>query len=174
MIQAPSAPIASVSLSEVDVSKVKLGQKATLTLDSISGKTFTGKVVNVNQVGSVTSGVTNYPALIQFDTTSTEILPNMAVSANIIIATKTDALVVPSTAIKNQDNQDTVQVVKNDRVQVVTVQIGVSSDTQTEIVSGLAEGDEVVVGTSTSGTSGNSAFSGTGSGMFGMGGGPRD
>lgn len=174
VIQTPSAPIASVSLSEVDVSKVKLGQKATLTLDSISGKTFTGKVVNVDQVGSVTSGVTNYPALIQFDTTSTEILPNMAVSASVITATKTDALVVPSTAVKNQNDQDTVQVLKNKRVQVVTVQTGVSSDTQTEIVSGLSEGDEVVVGTSTNGTSGNSAFSSTGRGMFGMGGGPRD
>jgi multidrug efflux pump subunit AcrA (membrane-fusion protein) len=61
---------------------------------------------------------------------------------------------------------------KSGRVQVVTVQVGVSSDTQTEIVSGLSEGDEVVVSTSTGGTSGNSAFSSSGRGMFGMGG-PR-
>ncbi|KKU29278.1 MAG: Efflux transporter, RND family, MFP subunit [Candidatus Amesbacteria bacterium GW2011_GWA1_47_20] len=140
-------PITSFNVSEVDVNRVTPGQKATVTLDSISGKTFTGKVATVDKIGTVTSGVTNYPVIISLDTTAPEILPNMAATANIIIEAKNDALLVPSEAVDDQQ----VRVLKDGRMKNVTVETGLSSDTQTEIVAGLSEGDEVITGTVTNG-----------------------
>jgi len=145
-------PLASFNVSEVDIPKVKKGLKATITLDSIPDKTFTGEVVSVNRIGIVSNNVTNYPVIVQFDTTSKEILPNMAANANIIIETKTDVLLVPTTAIQSQAGQSFVRVLKNGLEQQVTVEVGLTSDTQAEIISGLSEGEEVITGTLTSQT----------------------
>jgi macrolide-specific efflux system membrane fusion protein len=153
-------PLATFNVSEVDVSRVKQGQKATITLDSISGKTFTGKVLTVDKIGTVVSGVTNYAVTIAFDTTDPQILPNMAATANIIITAKSDVLLIPSDAIQVQtDGTSTVDVLKNGQPQTVTVETGLTSDTQTEITSGLNAGDEVITGT----TTGNSTQAGSNS-----------
>jgi multidrug efflux pump subunit AcrA (membrane-fusion protein) len=139
-------PLVTMNVSEIDISKVKIGQKATITFDSLSGKTYTGKVVSVDKVGTVTSGVTSYPVTIKLDTDSSEILPNMSSSADIIIATKDSVLMVPSAAVQTQNGQDVVRVLKGSQVQNINVVIGLISDTQTEIVSGLSEGQTVITG----------------------------
>lgn len=170
-IEKEGMPIVSVSLSEIDVSKVEIDQKATITLDSISDKTFTGKVVGVDRIGQTTSGVTQYPAIIQLDSSSAEILPNMTVTANVVIDRKDNALLVPSSAVQTQEGQSFVRVLKNNQPQSVPVETGLVSDTQTEIVSGLAEGDLVVTGTisSTGSQQGNSSPFGSMGGMMRMG-----
>ncbi len=140
-------PIVSVNLTQIDVPTVHIGDKVTLTFDALSDKTFTGKLVSIDTSGSVSSGVTTYPALIMLDTKSSEIYPNMSATANIITQTKTDALVVPNAAVQTQDGQATVRVMKNGVEQSVNVTTGISSDTQTEITSGLSEGDTVITGT---------------------------
>lgn len=145
-IKTEGMPIVSVNLSEIDVSKVELGQKATITLDSIADKTFTGKVIGVDRIGQTTSGVTQYPSIIQLDSTSVQILPNMTVTANIVIDRKDNVLLIPSGAVQSQNNQSYVNLQKNGQPQFVPVETGLTSDTQTEIVSGLNEGDLVVTG----------------------------
>lgn len=146
-------PLATFNVSEIDINKIKIGQKATLTLDSIAGKTFTGKVVSVDHIGSVTSGVTNYPVIIQFDTTVPEILPNMAINAGIIIATKDDVLLVPSTAIQTSNGQTYLRIFQNGNVQQTPVETGLTSDNQIEITSGAKEGQTVVTSTAVSSNS---------------------
>jgi macrolide-specific efflux system membrane fusion protein len=162
-------PIATFNISEIDVSLVKPGQKAIITIDSLPDITFTGKVVSVDRVGSATSGVVSYPVIIKFDTGSDQILPNMTASVSIIIESKNDVLLVPSSAVQTQAGQSTVRVLKNGQQETVAVEIGLISDTQTEIVSGLAEGDEVVTGTVSSGQT----LQGEGSPFGGFGGGVR-
>ena len=172
VIKSEGTPIATFNISEIDVSKVKPGQKATIELDSITDKTFTGKVLTVDRIGTVTSGVTNYPVVIKLDTETPEILPNMAATANIILETKDNVLLVPSSAIQRQGDQNVVRVMKGKKEQTVSVEIGLTSDTQTEILSGLSEGDEVVVSTLTSGggqREGGSVFGGGGAGRMFMG-----
>ena len=146
VIRTEGNPIASFNISELDVPVVKPGQKAIIKLDSLPDKTFTGKIVTVDRLGTVSSGVTNYPAIVQFDTASDEILPNMAASVSIIIETKDNVLTVPSSAVQKQAGQDIVTVLVNGKTQTRVVETGISSDTQTEIVSGLSEGEEVVTG----------------------------
>ncbi|MCL4352977.1 efflux RND transporter periplasmic adaptor subunit [Patescibacteria group bacterium] len=170
VIQNEQNPLATFNVSEVDINKIKLGQKATLTLDSIPDKTFTGKIVTVDRIGSVTSSVTNYPVIIQFDTTVPEVLPNMAINADIIVATKDNVLLVPSTAVQTVNNQTVVRVLQKGQLQQVAVGTGLTSDTQTEITSGLTEGQTIVTSIISNGTttqSSQSPFSSFGNRGFG-------
>ena len=180
-IQTPGNPVATVNIAEIDVAKVKAGQKVTLTFDSIPDTTFTGKVAGINKLGTVSGGVTNYPATIEFDTSSDKILPNMQVQASIITNVKDNVILVPSSAITNQNGQLAVRELQNNNLILVPVTVGDKSDTQTEIISGVNEGDIVVTAiinpnqnsrsnTSTSPFSGNRGFGGFGGGSTGGGG----
>jgi len=160
---------ASVSLTEIDVIKVKAGQKVSLTMDAFADKTFTGQVLAVNTNGQTTSGVTSYPTIIVFDTSLPNMYPNMSVSANIILDSKSDVLLIPSSAIQTSNGVSTVKVMKDNQVSEVTVETGLSDTTQTEIISGLNEGDTVVTSssttkTTTTSTTTKSVFSGSGLG----------
>lgn len=175
-IRTPGAPSLLFSISEMDAPQIKNGNKATITFDALPDKTFTGKIVSIDTTGSVTSGVTNYQVTILLDTDSPEIFPNMSATANIITDSKTDVIIVPNSAIQNLNGQTTVRVLKNGQLSSVPVQTGLASDTQTEIVSGISEGTEVVTAvinsSSTTTSSSSSPFSGgvrIGGGSFGGG-----
>lgn len=146
-IKTGANPVLTLNLTEIDAPKIRVGDKATITLDSLTGTTYTGKVVSVDTVGTVSSGVTTYPTTIVFDTKPTEILSNMAAAASVVIDSKADVLIVPIAAVKTTNNQAYVQVLKNGKPQNVNVGTGLSSDTSVEITSGIAEGDEVVTST---------------------------
>jgi len=175
---------AQVSINEVDVPSIKIGQATTMTFDSIEGKTLTGKVSSIDKLGVTTSGVTTYTAEIAFDVIddaiNSNILPGMSVTANIITTQKDNALLVTSTAISTDGDNQIVNVVKKGATSAVVVTTGISNDTQTEILSGLIEGDEVVTSTTTSsntGTFSSSSSSSTrgssaGGGSSLLGGGP--
>ncbi|MGH7246219.1 MAG: efflux RND transporter periplasmic adaptor subunit [Candidatus Levyibacteriota bacterium] len=164
-IKTEGTPVVSVSIAEVDGPKVQVGQKVTVTFDALPNNTYTGKIVGVNTTGSVSSGVTTYPATILLDNSANEILPNMSATANIITKIKDNVLLVPTSAVQSTGTASTVRVLQNGSVNTVTVGIGDSSDTQTEITSGLTQGQEVITGTITTGTTTQS----TGSSPFGGG-----
>lgn len=144
-------PMVSVSLTEIDAPKITLGNKATVSIDALPDKTFSGSVVSIDRVGVVSSGVTTYPTVIQLDSDDESILPNMAASVTIITAKKDDVLLVPTSAIQTQDGSSTVRVMQNGTPVPMAVETGLTSDTETEIIGGIAEGDTVVTGTTTSG-----------------------
>lgn len=168
-IMAPGQLIkASITLSEINVLSVKPAQKVTLTLDAYPEKTFTGKVLSVDTNGQVSSGVTSYPVKLIFDPTDDAIYSNMAVTANIIVSVKDDVILVPSSAVQTVSGQSIVQVMENNQVESIPVEVGDSNDTQTEIVSGINEGDTVVTATiSATSTSSSSQNSGSPFGSFG-------
>ena len=171
-----SNPVINVSVSESDIAKIKTDQKATITVDALTDKTFAGKVIGINKTGTVSSGVTNYPVTIQFDSQVDNVLPNMSATANIILDTKADVINVSSAALTQNNGQYTVQVLVNNQPQIKNVEVGISSDTMTEIISGLSEGEKVITSTVSSSTttaktssSTSSIFGGirTGGGSFG-------
>jgi len=175
--------IVTVSLNEVDIAKVKVGQRVTLAFDAVSDLAMTGKVAEVATIGSVSSGVVNYGVTITLDSADSQVKPGMSVSATIITDIAQDVLTVPSAAIKTADDGTyyvSVPIKSTDAVaeapqQVAqqTVTTGLDDDTLIEIVSGLTEGDQVVVSTSKSLTTTKATSSSGGFFMGGMGG-PRD
>ncbi|MFA5087373.1 MAG: efflux RND transporter periplasmic adaptor subunit [Candidatus Paceibacterota bacterium] len=155
--------IVNVSLNEVDISKVKLGDAVTLTFDALPDLSLTGKVTQVDTIGTVTSGVVNYNVEISFTDDTGTVKPGMSASVNIITEAKTDVLMVPNSAIKSLNNSYYVQSpsVAVDSAQLdnskgislkgalttKTVEIGSANDSYTEITSGLNENDQVITGT---------------------------
>jgi macrolide-specific efflux system membrane fusion protein len=157
---------ATVSLTEVDVTTVKSGQKVTLTLDAYPESSFTGTVLAVNTSGSVSSGVTAYSATILLDKTTIDIYTNMAVSATIITSTKTDVLLVTSSAIQTSTDGSFIQVRKDGKITDVAIEVGSSNNSQTEIVSGLSEGDVIVISSSSTKTKSTTSKNSSGSTLF--------
>ena len=146
--------IAEISLNEIDAAKVKVGQKATLTFDALEDVSITGKVLSIDTVGTVSQGVVSYGAKIYLDTQNEAVKPGMSVTADIITDAKQDVLIVPNSAVKSQGNSYYVELTEAiGGVRQQTVEIGLSNDTSTEIVSGLKEGDIVVTSTVSSNSS---------------------
>lgn len=152
--------IAELSLNEVDVAKTKRGQKVTLTFDAIPDLSISGIVSDIDTVGTVSQGVVTYMVKVAFDTQDERVKPGMSVGAIIITDTRDDVLMVPNSAIKSQGEESYVDVpteqirhrdARMNNVILLSVpkptpvSIGVSNDISTEIVSGLNEGDIVVI-----------------------------
>ena len=146
-IKTKAMPTVTINLTEIDVPTIALDDRATVTFDAFPDKTFTGKVISIDTAGVVSSGVTTYPTVIRLDTDSNQILPNMAASASIITQTKDEALTVPTSSVQKQNTASYVLVLKNGIPQQTTVETGLSSSTDTEILSGLSVGDTVVTNT---------------------------
>lgn len=166
-VKTDATPVVSINLTEIDVPKITIGNKATITLDSYPDKTFTGKVVSIDTVGAVSSGVTTYPTVIKLDTDTTTILPNMSVSATIITATKRNVLQVPTSSIMGETGDFYVRVMRNGAIEQRSVETGVASDSQTEIVSGITEGEMIVTSVNTSAATTKSGTTTSPFSMFG-------
>jgi HlyD family secretion protein len=149
----------SITLNEVDISRVKIGQKATITLDAIDNKTFDGEVSEVDLVGTVSQGVVSYGIKVSVDSSDSDIKPGMSATANIVYGGKTSVLVLHNNAVKSQGKSKYVEIVKDNisdqtafRTGTVlnnppvkqVVETGESNDSITEIISGLNDGDIVV------------------------------
>jgi len=142
----------------VDVSKIKTGDKVNLTFDAIDGLNISGQVAEIDLVGTVSQGVVNYNVQISFDTQDDRVKSGMSVNASIITDSKADVLVLPNSAIKTQNGTSYVQYFDTKYTDAQAsagittaalplskeVQVGISDDTNTEIVSGVNEGDQII------------------------------
>jgi HlyD family secretion protein len=179
--------IAELSLNEVDAAKIKVGDKATLTFDAIDGLTLTGKVASIDAIGTVTQGVVSYTVKIAFDSQDDRVKPGMTVNASIITDAHQDVLAVPSSAVKSQNGASyvlafdpprppdvggTQGVTASTEPKQIPVTIGITDDTNVEILSGLSEGQQIVTRTVTSAqaSAATTARSGTATRGGGLGG----
>ena len=142
------------TVDEVDVAQVKAGQDVTITLDALSGVSLRGKVVAVAPTATTQSGVVSYAVSIGVTNPSEDVglKAGMTASAAITVQRQENVLLVPSRAIKRTGGQQVVEVIKDGQTEQRTVRIGISDGQQTEITSGLEEGEAVVVQTSTTTT----------------------
>ncbi len=171
----PNSLQVKVQASEVDVPQIHVGQLATVTLDALPNETFAGKVTSVDTFGANSSGVVTYNVYITLLSPSESVLPGMTASANIQVARADDALTVPTTAITTVGSNSYVRVMQNGTPVMTPVTTGIASDTDTQITSGLSEGQTIVTSTvlpSATSSTGASPFSALGGrGGFGGGGG---
>ncbi len=152
--------IIDTQVNEVDVPNIKPDQNATITLDAYPGQTFAGKVYSVDSVGTITSGVVTYNAYVKMIDPPNTVKSGMTASVVIQTNRKDSALMVPTSAIKTSGGQTYVLVVdKNKNISQVTITTGINSDTDTEVTSGLSEGQTVVTTITSAGTSSSSTSS---------------
>ncbi len=163
-----------VAVNEVDIPMVSIGQKAVLKLNSLDDLSVSGKVEKIDALGTASQGVVTYKVTIGFDTLDERIKPEMSVTASIITEVKQNVLIAPNGAIKQSGDFKYVEVLENEKPNQAEVQTGITNDTETEIKSGISEGQEVVTQTISGSSSSNSnknKSSSSGFRMPGMGGG---
>lgn len=155
VIANPSGMEIDVSFSEADAAKVKAGQPATVTMNVDSATKRNAKVVSVNPLpdSGATSGSVKYTATIALEGDVSALRTGQTANVQVIVAQADNALYVPSAAVTGTGSAASVTVVANGAQERRTVSLGVVGDQTTQIVSGLAEGDEVVVGTMANGNS---------------------
>lgn len=139
-----SAPYIKVQASEVDIPNIHQGEHAMITLSAYPSKTFVGTVNNVDTVGVVTSGVVSYNVYITFVAPPAGILPGMSATVTIETTRKDNVLSVPTSAIQTIGGQPEVRVMQNGKITFVPITTGIASTTDTEITSGLSEGQTII------------------------------
>jgi HlyD family secretion protein len=134
-----------VPLAEIDVARVAPGQEAEIVLDALPDVTLRGRVTYIAPVATITQGVVNYPVKIEIENPDPAVRPGMTAGVSIVVERREDVLVVPNRAVRTVGRQRVVEVLYQGQVIQVPVTLGMSNETMTEVVSGLKEGDQVVV-----------------------------
>jgi len=136
--------VVRAEFTEAEIAHLALKQPAKITLPDQTGTSFTGSVIQIDPAGTISNRLVRYGALIAFDTVPTNLLYGQ--SANVAVTTQSvsDVLHIPSTAISDRKGASgTVFVQVNGHAEKRLVQLGLRGDVDTEVTSGLAEGDEV-------------------------------
>jgi HlyD family secretion protein len=133
------------TIGEADVVKLKLGQVATITVDAIGTAKMTGKITSLDPVATIANGVPVYGIDVTIDLPSQSVRPGMSGTANVILASSPNALTVPNLAVKTASGKRYLTVMKDGQQVDTDVTFGLSNDTVTEVLTGVAEGDVVVL-----------------------------
>lgn len=134
------------TVGEGDVAKLRLGQVATVTVDAVGTATrMTGKVTLIDPVATIQQGVPVYGVDVAVDVPDAAVRPGMSGTANVILASRTNVLTVPNLAIRTTGGRRGVQVMREGKAVDAQVVLGIATDTVTEVVSGLEEGELVVL-----------------------------
>ena len=146
----------TLSIDELDISTVEVGQAVQITADAVEGKTFTGTVTKVSVAGTTSGGITSYPVTVRIDETD-GLLPGMNVDAEIVLEEAADTLAIPSSAVTRGSGNTSLVLITQDSPSAesaveqespegyvyVQVETGISDNSYVQILSGLQEGDTV-------------------------------
>jgi HlyD family secretion protein len=160
------------SVNEADIGQVRGRQAVTFTVDACPGQVFRGEVEKVRLNASLTQGVVTYTVVVNVDNAGGKLLPSLTADVRVLVARREDALLVSNAALrwrpqlaqvvpehrkdyersrktdKESPERHVVWAMEKGLVRPVTVRIGLTDGTRTEIVDGdLPEGTEVVTGT---------------------------
>jgi len=135
------------SVDESDIGKVQVGQPAMITADAFPSVTFMGKVVRIATRGVNTTNVVTFEVKIEVTSENKQMLkPEMTTNIEIVAARKEDVPLIPADAISRRMGKETVLVMKDDGTsEPRPVQIGINDGFRAEVLSGLEEGETVVI-----------------------------
>jgi len=136
-------------VDESDIGKVYLGQPARIKVESFKDKTFYGKVTKISPMGVEKDNVTTFEVRVSINNPGGELKAEMTANAEIILEEHKNVLQIPEGAILyDKDKKASVEVPDpkaKDGKRKIAVNIGISNGAKTELLSGLKEGDQVVL-----------------------------
>ncbi len=133
----------SVDFSEADIADIKVGKPASVTVSALGDRQFAAKVTEIGLVSSTSNGVVSYPVTLVLTQASSQLKPGMTGSAEVVVAQADGVIAIPSSALTG----NSVKVEENGETVTKQVTTGLAGDSTTEITSGLAVGDKVVIQT---------------------------
>jgi HlyD family secretion protein len=136
-------------VDESDIGKVYLGQRARIKVESFKDKTFDGKVTKISPMGVEKDNVTTFEVRVSIQNPGGELKAEMTANAEIILDEHKNVLQIPEGAILyDKDKKASVEIPDpkgKEGKNKVAVNIGISNGAKTEVLSGLKEGDQVVL-----------------------------
>jgi len=176
LVIAPEQPlVVHLTVNEVDLPALEVGQRADISFDALTDITATGKIHEIADEGTNSSGVVTFDVYLTLDKADPRLRSGMSVAATIVTEIASDVLAVPNAAVHSDGNGGYYVLTLADGAAEpanVTVETGLASDTQTVILSGIGEGDLVVTQTVDSSDDSEST-SGSSGGLLNMGGSGR-
>jgi len=136
---------AEINLDETDVARIAIGAPVAITVDAFPGAELNGKVIDIAPSASIQSGVVLYPVTVRLNATDLPLRPGMTANVTIIVEKRENTLIVPFRAVETEGGQAFVTLQTTAGSQRVPVKLGLITDTQIEILSGVSEGDVVAV-----------------------------
>lgn len=132
-------------VNEIDIQKVKVGQKVTVGLDAMADKSLTGEVTSVANVGEQrpNSEANVFEVIVLVNETDTTLRPNMTTSNEVLVAEKKDVLFVPLECLHARDTVSFVFAQKGSKLVGKEVQTGLMNENYAEILQGLSEEDKI-------------------------------
>lgn len=132
-------------VSEIDVGKISLGDKVTMSLDAFPGETFDGSVFYIAPAETNTQGVVSYAIKISFDKADPRLKSGLTANVNIETNRKDNVLILPQYAILQNDDGTFVQVLDGEKRRDIPVTLGIQDQNgNVEILSGVTEGEQVL------------------------------
>ena len=135
----------SGAIDEIDVSRVRLGQEAVITLDALPEKEVKGRVTFISPASTIQTGVVFYKTTIVLENPDAELKDGMSASAEIILEQHDNVLLIPNRAIQGSLENPWVEVLVNGKTEQREITLGLSNGASTEVLAGLAEGEEIVL-----------------------------
>jgi len=163
------------SVDEIDIMKIKVGQKAKISVDAVPDKTFTGVVSFISPKGIQDANkVVKYSIRMKLDPTAVELKGKLTATADIGIATVENALLIPLSAVTTTGTASTVMVVTGEKSQAEkrNVTLGTQNQQYVQVIKGLGDGDTVIVVDKASGAPVSTTMGPPGGGPPPGGGGP--
>lgn len=134
------------NVSEVDIANVAVGQPVRITLDAFpTTESWTGKVSFINPSEKVVEGVIFYETKVAFDQADPRVRSGMTANLTVETARREGVLRVPLRAVSERDGRSYVRVLVNGAPQERELQLGIENNQSAEALSGLAEGEAVIV-----------------------------
>lgn len=158
------------NVDEADIGDVKAGERVTFTVDASPDDTFTGTVKQVRQEATTTNNVVTYEVVISAPNADLKLKPGLTANVTIYTQESKGVVSVPSKALRYTPEKETVGgrkikdvtgaknkvwTLEGNTVVAHSVNIGLSDGSHTQIISGIAQGKQVITGVSvkTGGTS---------------------
>jgi RND family efflux transporter MFP subunit len=133
-------------IDEIDIGKIRKGNKAKIVLDSYPDEELIGDIYYISQIGDESTGAVTYKVKLDIvDTKELIIRTLMSVSIDIEIKGVENVLILPNSTITEKDNKKFVTLVIGEEKKEVEIKTGYSDGINTEIISGLKEGDKVLI-----------------------------
>ncbi len=140
--------LVDVEVSEVDINRIEVGQDAVLTFDAVLAKEYHGLVTDVALVGTTSAGVVSFKVTIELLDADEDVRAGMTSGVSLVVSEVENVLLVPNRAVRVLNGERVVYILEANAIAPtsVVIELGVSSDTYSEVVGGeLKEGDEIVL-----------------------------
>jgi HlyD family secretion protein len=132
--------------AEADAARIKLDQPVQVTFDAVPDLVRTGRVVGIAPTGTDVQGVMSYYVAIILDELDPRLKDGQTAAAHVVVDQRDDALVVPNAAVLQSGGTGVVNVLDPGGThRQVQVQLGLAGDSVTQVLSGLNEGQQVVI-----------------------------